>query len=168
MEAARMVVELIDHERGVCADLEAVLHAERQALTAFSADAVAGCVRRKDALQSELRPRGIFERSEGAVRTAEGLSPRRGVLAGDVPEEVTVREHGLTFTVLPAGGQKTGFFLDQAPNRALLQRLASGRPELHLYGEALSRATAMGATRFHVSLTHDQLVSVAVVVLETG
>ena len=49
-----------------------------------------------------------------------------------------------------------------------VQRLASGRPELHLYGEALSRATAMGATRFHVSLTHDQMVSVAVVVLETG
>lgn len=48
-----------------------------------------------------------------------------------------------------------------------VQRLESGRPELHLHGEALARATAMGATRFHVSLTHDQLVSCAVVVLES-
>jgi holo-[acyl-carrier protein] synthase len=47
-----------------------------------------------------------------------------------------------------------------------VERLPSGKPELHLHGEALVRATSMGATRFHVSLTHDQLVSCAVVVLE--
>jgi holo-[acyl-carrier protein] synthase len=47
-----------------------------------------------------------------------------------------------------------------------VERLASGKPELHLYGEALAHATAAGATRFYVSLTHDQLVSCAVVVLE--
>jgi len=47
-----------------------------------------------------------------------------------------------------------------------VQRLDSGKPELHLYGEALARATSMGATRFLVSLTHDQLVSCAVVLLE--
>ena len=70
MEAARMVVELIDHERGVCADLEAVLHAERQALTAFSADAVAGCVRRKDALQSELAL--LVKERRRAVRALAG------------------------------------------------------------------------------------------------
>ena len=49
-----------------------------------------------------------------------------------------------------------------------VQRLASGKPELHLYGEALAHATSLGATRFHVSLTHDQLVSCAVVLLESG
>jgi holo-[acyl-carrier protein] synthase len=47
-----------------------------------------------------------------------------------------------------------------------VERLASGKPELHLHGEALSKATEMGAKRFYVSLTHDQLVSCAVVVLE--
>src|SRR5436190_19971409 len=45
-------------------------------------------------------------------------------------------------------------------------RRASGKPELHLYGEALAVATEMRATRFHVSLTHDQLISSAVVILE--
>src|SRR5438132_4855165 len=48
-----------------------------------------------------------------------------------------------------------------------VQRLPSGQPTLHLFGEALMRATSMGATRFHVSLTHDQLVSCAVVTLES-
>src|SRR5436190_4102293 len=47
-----------------------------------------------------------------------------------------------------------------------VRRLASGKPELHLYGEALAVATEMRATRFHVSLTHDQLISSAVVILE--
>jgi holo-[acyl-carrier protein] synthase len=47
-----------------------------------------------------------------------------------------------------------------------VERLASGKPELHLHGEALSKATEMGAKRFYVSLTHDQLVSCAVVILE--
>src|SRR3989449_5836486 len=48
-----------------------------------------------------------------------------------------------------------------------VERLPSGKPELHLHGEALARATSMGTTRFHVSLTHDQLVSCAVVVFES-
>jgi holo-[acyl-carrier protein] synthase len=47
-----------------------------------------------------------------------------------------------------------------------VQRLASGKPELVLYGEALERAKAMGTTKFHVSLTHDQLMSCAVVVFD--
>ena len=45
-------------------------------------------------------------------------------------------------------------------------RLASGQPELHLHGEALAHATSAGAKQFFVSLTHDQLVSCAVVILE--
>ena len=46
-------------------------------------------------------------------------------------------------------------------------RLESGKPELHLFGEALQIATKQGATRFHVSLTHDQLISCAIVIFET-
>ena len=47
-----------------------------------------------------------------------------------------------------------------------IERLTSGKPELHLHGEALNKATEMGTKRFYVSLTHDQLVSCAVVILE--
>lgn len=47
-----------------------------------------------------------------------------------------------------------------------LERLPSGQPRLILRGGALEWATKLGANRFHVSLTHDQLVSAAVVILE--
>jgi len=47
-----------------------------------------------------------------------------------------------------------------------VQKLPSGKPELHLYGEALEHALALGSTRYFVSLTHDQLVSCAVVVFD--
>src|SRR5437762_13536788 len=48
-----------------------------------------------------------------------------------------------------------------------VKRLPSGKPELYLYGAALALATSMGANRFYVSLTHDQLISAAVVIFET-
>jgi holo-[acyl-carrier protein] synthase len=47
-----------------------------------------------------------------------------------------------------------------------VERLPSGKPELHMHGEALAHATSSGAKSFYVSLTHDQLVSCAVVILE--
>ena len=49
-----------------------------------------------------------------------------------------------------------------------VHRLGSGQPELHLHGEALKRATSLGASRFFVSLTHDHTVSAAVVILESS
>ena len=49
-----------------------------------------------------------------------------------------------------------------------VHRLPSGQPELHFHGEALTRATALGAGRFFVSLTHDHTVSAAIVILESG
>jgi holo-[acyl-carrier protein] synthase len=47
-----------------------------------------------------------------------------------------------------------------------VERLASGKPELKLHGAAAERAQSMGATRFHVSLTHDRSMSCAVVVFD--
>lgn len=47
-----------------------------------------------------------------------------------------------------------------------VKRSPSGKPELFLHGEAFAIAAAQGATRFHVSLTHDQSISSAVVILE--
>ncbi len=54
MEAAVVVKDLIERERAVCAELAQVLHAERDALTRFSADGVTACVRRKDGLHTQL------------------------------------------------------------------------------------------------------------------
>ena len=48
-----------------------------------------------------------------------------------------------------------------------VERLASGQPILHLHGGALERANSLGASRFMVSLTHDQSISAAVVIMES-
>ena len=64
-----------------------------------------------------LAPVGIYERSEGRSRQLEGLSDRIGLAAGEIPETVEITENGLRFEVDLITGQKTGFFLDQRPNR---------------------------------------------------
>ena len=44
-----------------------------------------------------------------------------------------MRENGLRFAVVPGGGQKTGHFCDQRPNRALVRSLAAGRRVLDAF-----------------------------------
>jgi len=47
-----------------------------------------------------------------------------------------------------------------------VERLEDGRPRLVLHGPALARFTALGASRCHVSLSHDGGIAAAVVVIE--
>ncbi len=64
---------------------------------------------------------GIYERSDAEVRAKEGLEPRTGVVAGNEPPElVDVREGECNYLVDVRRGHKTGFYLDQRDNRALL------------------------------------------------
>ena len=62
-----------------------------------------------------------------AVRRKEGLPDTVELLAGDVPREIEVHEHGVRYLAAPWDGQKTGAFLDQRENRALIGDLAHGR-----------------------------------------
>ena len=98
------------------------------------------------AIEDRLRPTGIFERSEGAVRTEEGLSGARGVLAGKAPPlRLTIEEYGARFVVDVLHGQKTGFYLDQRETRRCLGALAPGRRVLN--GFAYTGAFAVVAAR---------------------
>lgn len=74
------------------------------------------------ALEKVLAPKGIYERSDIAVRRIEGLKEAKGVLAGTVPDLVAIRENGLHFLVNIKEGQKTGFFLDQRDKRWALTK----------------------------------------------
>jgi 23S rRNA (cytosine1962-C5)-methyltransferase len=77
---------------------------------------------------SELTtPAGILARNDAPVREREGLARETVVLAGDVPKEIEVQEHGVRYLAAPWEGQKTGAFLDQRENRALVGRVARGR-----------------------------------------
>ena len=64
----------------------------------------------------------LYERSDASVRTLEGLPAATGWLRGEGSTEVTITEHGWQLTLDVALGHKTGFYLDQRDNRALLQR----------------------------------------------
>jgi 23S rRNA (cytosine1962-C5)-methyltransferase len=57
----------------------------------------------------------------------EGLEQRVEVLAGDIPDTVSVTENGVRYGVDLRRGQKTGLFLDQRENRAAAAEYASGR-----------------------------------------
>ncbi len=119
-----------------------------QCLTA-GADRLKGAV--LDALRAELPLAGIFERSSGAVRRQEGLPSIDAVAWGEPPPPtVEIREHGHAFAVDVRGGQKTGFFLDQRENRALVERLASGARVLDAFsysGSFAVHAACGGAAR---------------------
>lgn len=81
-----------------------------------------------EALVALLSPHGIYEKSEGSVRHEEGLPNTAGVLYGQEPLPlVEIEENGCRFFIQVQSGQKTGFFLDQRDNRALVGSLARGK-----------------------------------------
>jgi 23S rRNA (cytosine1962-C5)-methyltransferase len=74
-----------------------------------------------------LQPRAILARNDPRARVLEGLEQRVEVVAGDLPESVTVTETGIEYDVDLRRGQKTGLFLDQRENRAAAAAYARGR-----------------------------------------
>ena len=79
-----------------------------------------------DLLMEVVRPAGIWERSDVPVRRLEGMEMTTGLLRGEVPDRVEMRENGIRFLVDVRHGQKTGFFLDQKENRAAIAPLCPG------------------------------------------
>src|SRR6266481_6276191 len=81
-----------------------------------------------------FRDATIIERNDSAVRKAEGLELRTGVLEGDAPSgPITVRLGGLKFDVDLLHGQKTGFYLDQAPNYSAVANFTPERRVLDCF-----------------------------------
>jgi 23S rRNA (cytosine1962-C5)-methyltransferase len=80
-----------------------------------------------EVLNDLLHPAGILARNDPKVRTLEGLAQRVDVLAGDIPDTVSVREGPVEYDVDLRHGQKTGLFLDQRENRDAAARYARGR-----------------------------------------
>ena len=72
-------------------------------------------------------------------KSAESLPPKapvevtNGYLLGDGPGRGEVLENGNRFAIDWAGGQKTGFFIDQRDNRALLGEYVTGRKVLNTF-----------------------------------
>ncbi|MFO1323871.1 MAG: class I SAM-dependent methyltransferase [Burkholderiales bacterium] len=96
----------------------------------------------------------VFERSDADVRTLEGLPARTGALVGALPPALTIREHGLAYRVDPVAGQKTGFYLDQRDNRALVRDVARDRRVLNAfcYSGGFTLAALAGGARSVLSV----------------
>lgn len=84
-------------------------------------------------LVSLFSPKGIYERSDVAVRKKEGLEEKTGVLYGTVDERVVIVENGIKMAVDVKNGQKTGYFLDQKENRFAARRYAKDKTVLDCF-----------------------------------
>jgi 23S rRNA (cytosine1962-C5)-methyltransferase len=150
-----------------------LVHGEADVLPGVVADLYAGTVVLKlysagltpvrgllvDAL-SEVVPgvQGVLGRDE--LGSEEGEEGGRGgkVLLGKAPDDpVVIREHGVRFGVDVRRGQKTGFFLDQRENRALVRRLSAGREVLNCFSFSggFSVNAALGGARRVFSVDQD-------------
>ena len=78
------------------------------------------------ALIEIFNPKGIYERSDVAVREKEGLPLFKGKIYGEFNTKIVIEENGLKMIVDVENGQKTGYFLDQKENRFALRKYASG------------------------------------------
>jgi 23S rRNA (cytosine1962-C5)-methyltransferase len=85
-----------------------------------------------DAIQETLNLGNIIERSDAAVRRAEGLQPRSGVLRGKA-RECEFEICGVKLLIDPLSAQKTGFYLDQLPHYPAVAGLAAGKRVLDCF-----------------------------------
>lgn len=117
---------IIDYYNGVCvlqAHSVGMFRAKRQI-----------CVALKAVYGAELK--AVYDKSSGTAPFKAGLELVDGYLyraEGYSDDEQTVLENGHKFIVNWTEGQKTGFFLDQRENRALVARYAAGRNVLNLF-----------------------------------
>lgn len=80
--------------------------------------------------------KAVYDKSSGTAPFKAGLDLIDGYLykaEGFEGSESVVLENGHSFLVNWSEGQKTGFFLDQRENRALVERYSSGRKVLNLF-----------------------------------
>lgn len=94
-----------------------------------------GMYQRAEVLLTQLAPlcgtRHTLVRASPQFLSQEGYDPPPKRSA-DLPDQVTIHEHGTRFRVRFAGGHKTGFFCDQRENRRRLAQFCAGRTVLDL------------------------------------
>jgi 23S rRNA (cytosine1962-C5)-methyltransferase len=93
------------------------MHMSRQAIAKALAEVMKG------------RIENIYYKSE---TTLPFMEPENGFLLGNSDDNIAI-ENGLRFYVDWLRGQKTGFFVDQRENRALLEKYAKGKRVLNMF-----------------------------------
>jgi len=96
------------------------MHVSRHAIAVALAEVMQGTIE------------NIYYKSETTLPYKAGLHDENGYLLGGQADDVAL-ENGLRFHVDWMGGQKTGFFVDQRDNRALLETYSNGRRVLNMF-----------------------------------
>ncbi len=89
---------------------------------------IAAALQQLDGLQLD----NIFYKSETTLPFKAELGQENGFLIGGEADNVAI-ENGLRFHIDWLRGQKTGFFVDQRDNRALVEHYAQGRSVLNMF-----------------------------------
>lgn len=79
-----------------------------------------------------LGVQNVYYKSETTLPFKAELDPQNDYIVGGYTHNVAL-ENGLKFHIDWLKGQKTGFFVDQRDNRALLQHYASGRKVVNMF-----------------------------------
>ncbi len=74
----------------------------------------------------------IYNKSEGTLPFKAGLEPTNGFIWGKSTSHIAL-ENGMKFNVDWEKGQKTGFFVDQRENRALVEKYSANRSVLNMF-----------------------------------
>ena len=86
------------------------------------------------AIEENLQPEAIVERSDADVRELEGLDQRSGLLKGVSNQyQPKIKENGIEYLVDLSEGHKTGFYLDQRENRAKLREFCAEKTVLDCF-----------------------------------
>jgi 23S rRNA (cytosine1962-C5)-methyltransferase len=107
-----------------------------------------------DGIRQALEPQGILLRHDTAVRRHEDLPLEVEVVHGDVPDTVEIHEGDVRYLAAPRHGQKTGAFLDQRENRALVATVARSA------GRVLDVFTYHGSFALQLARTAGSVVAV--------
>ncbi|MFN2570707.1 MAG: class I SAM-dependent rRNA methyltransferase [Gemmatimonadales bacterium] len=107
-----------------------------------------------DGIKQVLQPEGILLRNDTAIRRHEGLAAEVVLACGEVPETVEIVEDGVRYLAAPWTGQKTGAFLDQRENRALVAHHTKRG------GRALDLFTYHGSFALHLARNAKEVVAV--------
>lgn len=98
----------------------------------------------------QIKPACLIEKSDADVMALEGLPVKVEVISGHIPETgIVITENGIKYQLDVMEGQKTGFYLDQRDNRALLQKYAADKRVLDCFcfsGGFSLNALASGAS----------------------
>jgi len=86
-----------------------------------------------EVLDEIFSPSAIVVRNDSSVRSLERLGREKYIARGGLDRLPSIEEGGIRFEVDPLEGQKTGFFLDQAENRARFAELIEGGQGLDLF-----------------------------------